>query len=288
MWIMASLYAEDKQKNSIVKQIPVSTKNSSLEPVDSVAVVIYTDMDPLVLTKSELNRLSINGQKQDPKEVVLQRIMEYEALHVYHIPVSDSAVENYITSLQEQYHITREQLQEMFKNAGYSYQEGLAEFKRMLLIDALLNFKIKSRLVITEQDVRDYYNNHVQLEPAAYRIQKGFLGQDVLSDQKREALKKDGSYSSSVEWLTPYWLQDDEISDTRAFIKKLKLHQIILEKVSNGYEVIKLVKKRDAKKRSFEESYKEIVELLKQPLFDTLLQEYKNELHKKYPVVYMK
>ena len=44
----------------------------------------------------------------------------------------------------------------------------------MLLIDALLNFKIKSRLVITEQDVRDYYNNHVQLEPAAYRIQKGF------------------------------------------------------------------------------------------------------------------
>jgi len=285
---MASLYAEDKQKNSIVKQIPVSTKNSSLESVDSVAVVIYTDMDPLVLTKSELNRLSINGQKQDPKEVVLQRIMEYEALHVYHIPVSDSAVENYITSLQEQYHITREQLQEMFKNAGYSYQEGLAEFKRMLLIDALLNFKIKSRLVITEQDVRDYYNNHVQLEPAAYRIQKGFLGQDVLSDQQREALKKDGSYSSSVEWLTPYWLQDDEISDTRAFIKKLKLHQIILEKVSNGYEVIKLVKKRDAKKRSFEESYKEIVELLKQPLFDTLLQEYKNELHKKYPVVYMK
>ena len=67
MWIMASLYAEDKQKNSIVKQIPVSTKNSSLEPVDSVAVVIYTDMDPLVLTKVNLIVFSINGQKQDPK-----------------------------------------------------------------------------------------------------------------------------------------------------------------------------------------------------------------------------
>ena len=39
-------------------------------------------------------------------------------------PVSDSAVKNYITSLQEQYHITREQLQEMFKMQGTLLSRG--------------------------------------------------------------------------------------------------------------------------------------------------------------------
>ena len=70
----------------------------------------------------------------------------------------------------------------MFKSTGYSYEEGVDELRRMLTIDSLLNFKIKSRLVVPEEEVREQYNNNPQIEPAAYRIKKGFLSSNALSE----------------------------------------------------------------------------------------------------------
>lgn len=263
-----------KQKNKV-----------ALQPIDAIALVIYTDKEPLVLTQSECERPSINGQKQSKEEIILQRIMEYEAVHVYTIPVSDAAVDNYITTLKEQYHIDEKQLEAMFKNAGYSYKEGVAELKRMLLIDALLNFKIKSRLIVTEQDIRNYYDKNVQKEPTSYHIKKGFLSFSALSEDERAALQKTGAHSEAVEWIDPYWLEEDEIAEGRSFIKTLQPQQIVLEPVSGGYEVVMFIEKKAGKKRSFEASYKEIAEKLKQPLFEKMLDEYKKELLTKYSVV---
>ena len=55
----------------------------------------------------------------------------------------------------------------------------------------------------------------------------------------------------------------------------------------NGYEVIQLVKKRLKRTRTFEESYKEIVDILQRPLFEKLVKEYEQELDKKYEVEYL-
>jgi hypothetical protein len=272
----------------VAKKEVKKVKPKALKLENKIAAVIYTDTTPIVLTQSDFDRLSINGTAQKKQEVILGRLMDHEAQNVYRIPVSDDAVKKYITSLQDHHQIDDARLKEMFKSTGYSYEEGVDELRRMLTIDSLLNFKIKSRLVVPEEEVREQYNNNPQIEPAAYRIKKGFLSSNALSEQERQDLQDTGKNSEYVDWLNPFWLDEDELAASLNVLKTMKEGDIAAPvSVGNGYEIIKLLKKKDRHKRSFEEAYKDIAERLRMPLFEKLLKEYQDELLKKYEIVYL-
>jgi hypothetical protein len=279
---------KEKQQTSEQTSVAHSEKKKDFKSVDNVAVVIYTETDPIILTRSDFVRPSINGVKQKKREVILSHIMDYEAINVYKTPISDEAVTKYIGSLKEHHNLDDARLKSMFNAAGYSYEEGVDELRRMLTIDALLGFKIKSRLVVPEDEVRAYYKKHAQVEPASFKIKKGFLSESTLTEEERTQLQKIGKHSEQVDWLTPYWINEDELAESRKFIAKMQEGEIApLEKVGNGYEVTKLVQLKKSKKRSFEESYKEISEKMKAPLFQKMLSEYHDDLLKKYEVVYL-
>lgn len=290
---------KEKQKKEPVKAsskvVSVEKKSTdkkkkvqALKLENKISAVIYTESEPIVLTQSEFDRLSINGVKQKKKDVILSRLMDHEAQNVYKIPVSDDAVKKYIISLQDHHQIDDERLKEMFKSAGYSYEEGVDELRRMLVIDSLLNFKIKSRLVVPEDEVRAEYNKKPQIEPAAFRIKKGFLASHVLSDDERKELVLTGKNSELVDWLNPFWLEEDDLAESLQVLKTMQEGDIAQPiSIPEGYEIIKLIKKKARHKRSFEQAYKDIAEQLRMPLFEKLLKEYHDELLKKYEIVYL-
>ena len=292
--ILFPLYGNEVKKDttnnpaSIAKPAPVKKHVIRKKDfVDSVAVIIYTDK-PIILAKSDIKPLSINGAPQRMKDVVLSRIMDYEAQEVYKIPVADSSVKKYIESLKDHHSISDSDLKTMFKRAGYTYDQGLDEFRRMLTIDSLLGFKIKSRLVVPEKEIRQYYDKHPEIIPARYEIKKGFLSKDILSKSQRDELKRTGKYSHKVQWLEPYWLQEDHLAESRKFITTMKVGEIADPiVVENGFQIIKLISSKPSMKKTYEESYKEIFDKLREPLFEKMLKAYQEELLKKYKIVYL-
>lgn len=302
MALSAKQAVETKKVDVLKKNKPALSTKKSQEPVvkkqatkklvleDEIAAVIHTrpEHDPILLTRKELNRLSINGQKQTKQEIVRARKIEYEGVHVFKMPIPEEAITSYMRSLKEAHGMTDDQFKQKFEEAGYSYEEGIDELRRMLIVDQLFNFKIKSRLVVPEDDVRAYYNANPQEIPAAYNIRQGFLSNGILTDNELKELKVTGNHINLVDWMSPYWLAENDMADSLKHMKKLADGSIAsISSTGNGHEVIQLVKKRAKRTRTFEESYKEIADILQRPLFEKLVKEYEQELDKKYEVVYL-
>ena len=271
------------------KQTHSISKHAALE--DEIGATIYTPEESnIILTKKDFERPSINGAMQSKEEIVLNHIMAYVARVIYKMDASDDVIEKYIQNIIEQNGLTRPQIIQMFKQAGYSYEDGVEQLKMMYLIENLLSYKIKSRLVVTEDDIKKYYNDHPEHVPAAYQIQMGFIPKVRLSKEQIAQWDTYKNTISGIEWSAePYWLEDSEIGDHSAFIKTLNIHDVSdLEAVEGGYEVIKLVEKRMQVLKPLEERYKAIADELRAPMFDKMFNDYKKQLVAEFQVVYFK
>lgn len=279
-----------KEKKQVVKPINENEKAQPLVLEDEIAAIVHTSPgdDPIILTRKELARLSINGQPQTAEDIIKARKIEYEAVYVFKMPIPDEAITRYIQSLKEAHGMTDSEFKQKFEQAGYSYEEGIDELRRMLIVDQLFNFKIKSRLVVPEDEARAYYTNNPQELPAGYNIRQGFLSEGILTTDEIKELQETGKFKNLVDWMSPYWLAEDELAESLKHMSTLSDESIVtVQSTGNGYEVIQLIKKRPKRVRTFEESYKEIAEILQRPLFEKLIKEYEKELAQKYEVVYL-
>lgn len=289
--------SDDHKKKQIVtsgkkiqETVPKKESSKNLVLEDEVAAIIHTrpEHDPILLTRKELNRLSINGEKQTKQQIIRARKIEYEGVYVFKMPIPDEAITGYMRSLKTDHGMTDAEFKQKFEDAGYLYEEGIDELRRMLIVDQLFNFKIKSRLVVPEDEVRAYYNNHPQEIPAAYNIRHGFLSNGILTDDELKELKQTGKHSNLVDWMSPYWRSESDLAESLKHMGNLEDGSIVaVLSTGNGHEVIQLIKKRPKRTRTFEESYKDITNILQRPLFEKLVKEYEQELDKKYEVEYL-
>lgn len=289
------------EKKEIKKQVESGPKKKT---VNKIAVLIYTNIPTqsgsdtkefdkapdVVITQLDAARLSIDGKKRTLDELVMDHLMYCEAVYFYHMIVPEDAVDKYINSIKEQHHLSDDQLRKMFKEVGYTYEEGRQQLAMGQAIDSLLNFKIRSRLVALEKDVRAYYDEHPEYEEASYKIRKGFIPDTLFSEEELQAVTDVMMKNPAIQWSTSYWLAEDEMTDARKeILKGMKEGGYSrLEQVTGGYEVIKLQTIKPRALRSFEDRYREISGRLQEPQYYRLLEELKKELLNKYEVVCFK
>lgn len=283
----------DKKSNAVKVHKALATnekgyslpKDAHLE--DCIVILIYCqDGDTIVLTKKDLERVSINGVQQTRDEIIDAHMMAHYARYRYKMEVPEEIIEKYIQAIMDQHGITRDQIKQMFQQVGYSFQEGRDQLKMMYLIDNLLNYKIKSRIIIPEEKIVEYHKEHPVSTDTVYEIQTGFIPSDQITEEEIEGWKKEKKHFKNIEWSDAYTLTDDEISEDRSFIKKLSKHEISdLERISGGYEVLRLVSKEEGHQLSLDERRKEIIEILRAPLYEKHLSEFKQEMAKEFEVV---
>jgi hypothetical protein len=269
--------------------------NDKIIPVDAdwnledcIAAVVYTTENPIILTKRDFDRDSINGGKLSKDEVILQHIMAFHARVMYKMEVSEEVMEKYLQGIMDHHGISREQIKQMFAQVGYTFEEGLDQLKMMYLVDNLLSYKIKSRLVVTEEAIEKYYNDHPEYSTGLYTMQTGFIRSNDITEQQVSNWTKIQKTFEPIEWSDAYSLQDDEISQDRSFIKQLEPQEFsALEEVAGGFEVVRFISKRAAVLKTLDERHKSISEKLRAPMFEKLFSEFKKELLKEYEVIHM-
>ncbi len=295
--VVRSSNASQKQpKKAVAKKRPAGKE------VNKIAVLIYTNVPSqvgadskefekvpdVVITELDIQRPSIDGRKRTAQELVMDNLMYCEAVYFYRMVVPEDAVDKYINSIKEQHHLTDDRLRAMFKEVGYTYEEGRFQLAMGQAIDSLINFKVRSRLVALEKDVRDYYDAHPEYEEASYRIKKGFIPDTLFSEEELKNLSSAMLDNPAIQWSTSYWLSEDEMTDERkSMLQDMKPGAYSQpEAVTGGYEVVRLLTVKARALKSFEDRYREISMLLQEPQYHQLLDELKNELLEKYEVVY--
>lgn len=292
------LVKEDNNKEYIKKDLP-----SDLNDINKIIVLIYVTppcqpgsdkevekVSDITITTLEIDRPTIDGRKRSLEELIVDKLLFFEAVYFYRFVLPEDAIDKYINSIKEQHHISDEKLRAMFLEAGYTYQEAREQFAMGQSIDALLNFKIRSRVAVSEKEIREYYDNNPVYEDAAYRIKKGFIPDGVLSESELAYPTVETMNNPSINWSMGYWISEDEMNEDRKEMIRLVAENECTkpEEVTGGYEVTKVLAIRPRALKTFEERYKEIMMLLQEPQYYKMLAEFKKELLSKYEIVYLK
>ncbi len=276
---------EAKNVTSGKKAVAEKVLPKNLISVNKIALMVYTDEDPIIITQHEINRKSLDGRARTKDEVLFEFVAHHEATELYKMPAEDERVDKHLASIRELHGVTDEQIKQLFREQGYSFEEGKEALRRSYAIEDLLHRLINDRLMVPEKDIVAFYEKNPVVTPAEFRVKKGFIQHDAFTQEERTALQEDGLYQERVEWRDPYWITLDEIADSKKFIADMKPGEIRILPVDGGYEIVTLLKRKKEQIKSLKERRREITDELKFPQQCEMRATFEKELLAKYEVV---
>lgn len=180
---------------------------ASAEIVNRITAVINED----IITLSELNKaikpyekkLASSGYSQEKMDATLfnmkqemlnnlvdRKITDQEAKKLG-ITVSEKEVDNAIEQLKRSRMMTQEDLEKALEQEGLTFKAYRKKIREEILRPKLINFSVKSKVIITDEDVKTYYDAHSEIYAGIKKIylrniliSGGALAVDVLVQDK--------------------------------------------------------------------------------------------------------
>jgi len=258
--------------------------------IDTIKVVLYTEESADIITQSDVDRRGLDGSYRSQDDVVLERLMFQDAMKFKIIP-DESVVDKHLKAVQRENNLTHDQLKDVFKSAGYTYEEGRQQFTVMTTVNSVLDFRIRSRLIIPERDVMEYHEANPIVEPAAYFLERAVVS---FTDSKSELEKKLQKFATThkgfpdIIWSRPFWISHTDLAEEKMFLAFMTVGQISMpEEVEDGFEVYRLRDRKKEQVASLEERYRDIADTLRRPLYEKLMNEYRDTLYASASIVYL-
>jgi hypothetical protein len=261
----------------------------NLYPIDRIEAVIFGNEVSDVVTLSDIQRVGLDGRFKSKDEHISDRLIFVDSMR-YRITVDEKTVDDYIDKVVKTVGGTIDDVKAMFTEAGYTYEEGRRQFAMMYASNQAIDFRVRSRLIVPERLVIEYYEKNPIMIPAVYTFERAFFA--LPADQIDEMKKKIEQYRKTGKGLAPLWIQLPEISEEDIASEKQSLTQLheneisAPQQVAGGIEIFMLKYKKPAHAMPLDERYRDIVELLRRPKFEEILADYKKELFNSASILY--
>ncbi|HLJ31627.1 MAG TPA: peptidylprolyl isomerase [Candidatus Babeliales bacterium] len=275
----------------LTAQTDDEVNTADLVLLDQIEVAVYGQEDVEIITKSDIDRPSLGGGFRSKEDIVFEKEVLLDAKK-HHIPQDEEAIDAYLAQMQREHGLSSAQLEEIFTSAGYTIEEGREQLQMMNVMNTMLDIKIRSNLIIPRKDVEEYYKNHPTIIEATYTLQRAFVPQsDRMSDKQQYKVlmryAQTGKGASGVVWSDSFTINHADIATSKQFIYDMEIGQVSEPYAMNGgFEMFKLVDKTPETVKSLEESYREIVDILRRPKYEELMEKYREMLMKNAAVVY--
>lgn len=257
--------------------------------LDEIKTVLISGENTEIITKSDIERPGITGEIRELDDLILELIIYLDAQKHKIVP-DDQAIDEYLASLQRESNLTQAQLTQIFASAGYTFAEGRVLLRRIQAVNTMIDFKVRSNLIVPRKDVEAYYDEHPEYTEARYEIVRAEL--PILKNVKKErekvefAIKEKKSFDKIVTWSDSFWIKKSSIAEEKKGITELAVGEVLLAGQEDGFfELFKLVGKEDMRLKSLDERYQDIAKLLQKPRFEELLKKYKESLFESITII---
>jgi len=261
--------------------IKAVTQDSNLFLIDQIEVAIFVPEGTQIITKSDLDRPSLEGKPRTLEQLTTDRLMSLDAKK-YNMWPDQDAIDKHLEVIKRDNNLSDKDLRNIFTQSGYSYEDAMEEFAIMFANSSISELKIRSRLIVPEKDVVAYYEANPEFEDSSYQLERAVVPFTTKSEERQLAEIERNIKAGTVQkydWSVPFWLAQDTIAEDKEFIKNMKVGEISKpHQITNGFELYRLVDKKERRKRTLEERYREITNILRQPKYVALFNDYKKSL----------
>ena len=268
-----------------------SNGSSDLYLLDTIEAVVRMQKNTEIITKSDVDRPSLGGETRSLKDIVFERSVFLDAKK-HKILSDEDALETYLMAIQHEHSLTRDGLKSIFTAAGYTYEEGREQLQMMQTSNIMIDFKIRSNLIVPRKDVVAYYQAHPQIVEPSYVLQRAVIPLSptkTKAERKKELVifSKNKEDIHNIIWSEPFSIDQSDIAQEKQFIITMEPGDISLPiEISDGFELFRLVEKTEERVLTLDERYREIADILRQPKYEELLQAYKDSLFDTASITY--
>ena len=165
---------------------------SGAEVIDRIVAVVNNDLISLddlnKQAKPYLEKITATGYPADKEKQMIFKVREEvlnqmidqkltdQEIARYKITASDKEVDNTIERIKKAHSLTDEALRQALAKEGISLEEYRKRTKEHVLRSNLVNREIKSKVVITKEEIKAYYDAH----PDIYALEEKYHLANVL------------------------------------------------------------------------------------------------------------
>ncbi len=252
----------------------------------------------------EKERQTLFQVRKDLLNQLIDSMLANQQVRREKISVSENEINNAIERFKESRQLTDEQVRQGLESQGMTMEEYRKEIEEQILRSKLVNLEVKSKIVITQDDIKAYYESHREkyAQKKKYYLWNMYikLASNSTSLERSDArnemeailakLKQGRSFVSLVDEtkksssavqgtdLGSYSLK--ELSEQlRQVVENMKAGDFsdVLE-TNFGYQILYVQKIEGARATPFEEVQSEIREILYKETVDNKYQEWLEEL----------
>lgn len=242
--------------------------------------------------------------RSDILEQLIDRKLADQEIKRFNITVSEKEIDNAIERVKEASSYTDEELREELNKQGLCMEEYRKGIEEQILRAKLVNFEIKSKIVITREDVKSYYEKHRDeyCGEKKFRLKNIIMNVPNFADEagKKAIYKKMGAVLARLKAGEPFetvardCLASSKSGELGIFginelspqlqgaIKGLKAGECtsVLD-TDYGYQIFYISEIVDAVEKSLEEVLPEIEEKLYNEIVDEKYRSWLDEIYKR-------
>jgi len=232
------------------------------------------------ILNSDLNkpRIAKDGQTYSLDELIGEELLVQKSIERHFIP-SESDVERQIVAFKIQNglgDLTQSEFEDELKKFGFTLKEYKNQLARLLASENLKRMEITDNIIVTTQEVEDYYNKHVEYTPEVYNLKMIPINTD----------SKNKTTLNRSESIDLNYIKREDLDPKFEFVLKMKKGEISKKvEVNNKDYVIEILDKKESRKKTLNERYKEIEKLLILKRQKKLIKNFETELKKNSTVI---
>lgn len=179
---------------------------ASAETLSKIAAVVNED---IITTRQLDSRLSAEaprargaGQQRQMLDMMISELLMQQRAEEIGIVVSDEDIEKAITDVETQNNISREQLEQALIAQGLTMSRYRNQLTNQILRYKLMGREVQSKVDITRQEVRNYYQQHLEDYRQSAHTRLSRLSFPVTADSQQAQQNADLARRKLVEGAT--------------------------------------------------------------------------------------
>lgn len=129
-----------------------------LSELDQAMVPVKQNLDRQGYTSYQQSQILAEQRAKILKQMIHEKLTDQQ-IKRYGIKIDDQEIDATINRIKEANRLSDERFEQALAMEGLSYKDYRKQVKDQMLRSKLVNFEVRSKIVITDEEIKTYYNN---------------------------------------------------------------------------------------------------------------------------------
>ena len=272
--VMSTMCAQSKQKSL---PEPAVTEQSKRWTVDRI--VARVNGTNILQSDLKTPRIAKEGGAFTLDEAIIDELFFQRAAEMQMLPTS-ADIERQLVAFKMHNNLvdlSDSQFEEQLKQSGFTLKMYKGQLARLIAIENIKRAEISERVVVTAQNVQDYYDKNPEYTKEEYLLSVATISHDQAKESEQSLLN-----NSSLVWESLGWIAKKDLSkDFSSIVAVRKGHLSKPIEHDGEFQILKLVDKKEKRLKTLDERYGEIERKIQDERRESFLGRFEQELKEK-------